>query len=163
MKKLIFAFGMIFTLTMLIMCEDNETDNIPTDKKITFVKTELGGCHGQLSDDLKSTFSEQVDTVIFTIENDTLDAYIGLNYICCAPFTTDKNISNDSITFILNDTCLDINQPCYCKCMCYYTWNFLFVDFEEKEYNFKIILNDPREEQPIILKEGIVDLSKNMT
>ena len=84
-----------------------------------------------------------------------------VNYICCAPFTSEAIISNDSIFMNLTDTCLYPYQSCYCRCMCYYTWDFLFVDFKEKEYYFKIILNDPREENPIILDEGFIDLSIN--
>ena len=59
----------------------------------------------------------------------------------------------------ITDTCSELGEPCYCWCMCYYTWDFLFVDYESKEYAFQVILNDPRKLVPIVLWEGKVDLS----
>ena len=152
MKNFILFIGTIFLILVLIECEE-------PDKNITYVRTELGGCNGQDFNDFKSAGEEQEDTVIFTIYKDTLDIYVGINYICCAPFTPESIISNDSIIMTLNDTCSNPYITCYCRCMCYYTFDFLFVDFEEKEYFFKIILNDPREENPTIFREGKIDLS----
>ena len=160
MKKLILTIGTIFIISVLIECE-KESDNDSSEKRITYVKTKSGGCNGQDFDDLRSVTDEQDDTVVFSTKNDTLDIYIGINYICCTPFISEANILNDSILMNLTDTCSNPYHSCYCRCMCYYTWDFLFVDFEEKKYYFKIILNDPREENPMIFKEGSVDLSIN--
>ena len=159
-KNFILAIGAICLLFILTECE-KETNNNSSDKIITYLKTESGGCNGQIFDDLKSVSYEQEDTIVFSINNDTLNVFVGVNYICCAPFTSEAIISNDSIFMNLTDTCLYPYQSCYCRCICYYTWDFLFVDFKEKEYYFKIILNDPREENPIILDEGFIDLSIN--
>lgn len=158
MKRFIYTIGMILIIFILIKCE-KESDNDSSEQEITYVKTKSGGCNGQKFDDIRSVIDEQEDTVVFSIKNDTLDIYIGINYICCAPFISEANISNDSILINLTDTCPFPYQSCYCRCMCYYIWDFLFVDFEEKKYYFKIILNDPREENPIVFQEGSVEIS----
>ena len=151
---------MIFLIFVLVECE-KESDNHSVDKKITYVNTVSGGCNGQDFNDLKSIIEESEDKVVFTVKNDTLDTFVGINYICCTPFTSVAYTSNDSIIMTLTDTCSNPYHNCYCKCMCYYTWDFLFIDFEDQEYFFKIILNDPREEKPITFKEGKIDLSIN--
>lgn len=140
MKNLILVIGSFLLLFVLIHCEKDPDTVI--DDKIIFVKTESGGCNGQLFDDLKSTNEDQADTVKFSFGDDTLDIFVGLNYICCAPWETEVSISNDSIIMKLNDT-----------------WDFLLVDFEEKDYIFQIILDDPREENPIIFMEGTLAIS----
>jgi hypothetical protein len=159
MKKLLFITPIILLFLFLAMCE-KESESSPG--TIRFVKTEPGGCNLEDTDVLATrdgSLSEEQDTLLFTIINDTLDAFVGINYICCAPFASEAMISNDSIFIAISDTCSSPYQTCYCRCMCYYTWDFLFVDFEKKEYYFKIVLYDPREEDPIVFEEGILDLT----
>ena len=86
--------------------------------------------------------------------------FVGINYICCAPFDSETEIVGDTLKMNISDTCSNHSQSCYCKCNCYYTWDFQFIDFEKKEYDFIIFLNDPREDNTIIFKEGKIDLSK---
>jgi len=140
------------------MCE-KEKDNGP-DKNIGWFNTELSGCNGEDFENFKSLVIED-DTVIFRIINDTLDIFVGVNYICCAPFITTTSVSNDSLIMNITDTCNISDHSCYCLCSCYYIFDFLFVDFENKKYPFKIILNDPEKDSPVIFKEGILDLRIN--
>jgi hypothetical protein len=154
MKKIIFIFGTTILILGFLMCEKESTTN-----KIAYVKTQEGGCNGEDFSDLKSANEEQADTILFTIKNDTLDIYVGINYICCAPFTSSNRVTNDSIILTITDPCTESDASCYCWCMCYYTWDFLFVDYESKEYAFQVILIDPREEEPKVLWEGRVNLS----
>ena len=155
MKKILYALGIIILFSVLLMCE-KDPDNGPN-KKINWIKTELSGCNGEIFDNKKSLIVEE-DTVIFRIINDTLDVFVGVNYICCAPFITTTSISNDSLIMNITDTCNIADHSCYCRCICYYIFDFLFVDFENKKYPFKIILNDPGKDSPIIFEEGILDL-----
>ena len=159
MKRTVLIIGAFSIFLVLPVCE-KESDNHDVSGKISYIKTELGGCHGQYFDDLKSAKNDEKDTVIYKIKNDTLDIYVGLNYICCAPFTSEAFISNDTIHMVIRDTCPFPYQSCYCRCMCYYTWDFLFTGFENKEYYHIIMLHDPREEKPIMIKEGMIDLSR---
>jgi hypothetical protein len=153
MKNVFFTAGIILLFLVLTMCEKEAVN------KISFVKTELGGCNGEDFTGLKSANEEHADTILFTIKNDTLDIYVGINYICCTPFITTTRVTADSILMTITDPCTSADATCYCWCTCYYTWDFLFVDYESKEYAFQVILNDPHEEEPIILWQGKVDLS----
>ena len=127
------------------------------DHQIAYVKTKPGGCNNAAIRDLKSTIEEN-DTVIASILNDTLDLCVGINYVCCAPFTSETNIQNDSILITVHDTCSLPYQNCYCKCMCYYTWNFLFSNIQQKTYTYKVILINPGEENPIVFGEGKIEV-----
>ena len=141
-----------------IIDHDTGSDN---NSQINYVKTILGGCNNQDFEDLKSATLDYTDTVDFTIiGEDTLDVFVGMNYICCAPFISETDIMNDTLIMTLSDTCSFPYQSCYCRCMCYYTWDFQFTGFKEKEYKFIVKLNDPREENTIIFKQGVIDLSK---
>jgi hypothetical protein len=156
MKKIVFLPLIFAFVFILVKCEYH---NVVSDEKqqITFIKTNPGGCNNQ-GEDAAKRFLDENDTLIFNEEKDTLNVFVGLNYICCAPFTTETRVSNDSIFISIIDTCAIDIQSCYCKCMCYYTWDFLFSVTGEKKFWFEIILKDPREDRPINLIEGWVDL-----
>ena len=82
MKKLFFVFVPFF-LILLTHCE-KEVDSNPDDKKITYLRTNLGGCNNQDFDNLESATDDCTDTVeIEIINEDTLNLFIGMNYICC--------------------------------------------------------------------------------
>ena len=154
MKKSLFTILAFSIILMLSMCtkDSGETGEKPD---LTFIKALPGGCNGQDFDVMKSAMDEQ-DTLIFTVRDDTLDAFIGINYICCAPFVADTRISNDSIFMTISDTCPS-PYACYCRCMCYYSWNFLFTGMAEKEYYYQVTLNDPRQDGPQLLWKGTLE------
>ena len=120
-------------------------------------KTVPGGCN--LAFDLKRSGSE-VDTAIFTLENDTLDIFIGLNFACCTPFNASLTTKSDSIIITATDIC-PAQGTCYCHCICYYTWNFLLVDFAEKVYDYKVLFKSTLNEGPVIIQEGKITISGN--
>lgn len=157
MKKSLFVITGIIIIMILVMCEKGSENSEPED--LFFIKTELGGCHETDFSDLKSTDYDQSDTVMFAVKNDTLDIFIGVNYICCAPFTSQATISDNIITITINDICQINEGLCYCRCMCYYTWNFVFSNFQDKDYHYKIILNDPQQESPVLIEEGNLSLN----
>jgi hypothetical protein len=153
MKKLTGISGIIFILIAFSNCEKEPNDTV----KLSLVKTTPGGCNNQKSAYLMNPAGEQPDTVIFSVRKDTLDVFVGLNYICCAPFNTASTFRNDSIIINITDTCPAPYQSCYCKCMCYYTWDFLFADYQGQKYGYKVILKDPRQKDPILIKEGRIN------
>jgi len=139
------------------------TGEIETNSQIRPVNTILGGCNNQDFDNIKSATEDYKDTVDFDLINsDTLNVFVGINYICCAPFDTETEIVNDTLIMTINDTCSDPYHSCYCRCMCYYTWDFQYVDFENKEYFYIVKLNDPREDNTLIFKQGVIDLINNL-
>lgn len=150
--KLLFA-ALVMTFLVLVQCEKESAIYL------THIKTEAGGCNNEDFSDMKSAHETAEDTLLFSIIHDTLDIYVGINYICCAPFETLTQITSDSILITLTDVCSIDIELCYCRCMCYYTWDFLYVNYENKKYAFKVTLIDPRQSQPTVLWEGTVDLS----
>ena len=153
MRKQIYLLGILVIAIFLTISCTKESANDNPSKNIAFLTTEPGGCNLGDFESLKSTDVEYQDTVMVSFRFDTLDIQVGINYICCANFESDVDVSNDSIIMTVTDMCPNPYQDCYCRCMCYYTWDFLFNDFEQKEYNIKVILNDPRQEEPIIFRE----------
>jgi len=152
MKGRLLVFCSMAVLLMLAMCTKDSNDP-PETKTITFVNTNPGGCNGVGFGQMKSMLEEK-DTIYFKLSNDSLDGFVGINYICCAPFESETQISGDSIFMTVRDTCPAPYFACYCKCMCYYTWDFLFTDVEDKDYYYRLTLDSPLEEGPRVLWEG---------
>jgi hypothetical protein len=155
MKRTIYLMAIIITPIVIMQCEKDAQEILPVNN----VNTILGGCNGQSFDDLKSIGIDENDTLQLFIRNDTLHVFTGINYICCAPFETSFSQSGDSLFFTMSDTCPLPYDDCYCRCMCYYTFDFLLTGFEKREYYLRIILNDPRQDKPTVFREGTVNIS----
>ena len=155
MKNTTYILSIVVLSVLILQCEKDEKENLPVD----YIKTILGGCNGQLFDDLKNTEVEENDTLQFFIKNDTLNVFVGINYICCAPFETGFSQSADSLFFNITDTCHITSGSCYCRCMCFYTFDYLLTGFEKKQYYFRITIADPRQDESYVFREGTVDIS----
>ncbi len=153
MKKISFS-AFIFISCLLFFCDKEPDENsIPG-----YVGSVLGGCNGQKSLSLKGTGTEK-DTVYYFLKKDTLHVFAGLNYTCCSPFETSATITGESISMDIKDKCTNLSL-CYCKCICYYTFDLRFTGIEKKKYSYKIMLTDPRQSGPVVFREGYIDLSK---
>jgi hypothetical protein len=157
MKKLIFTLLVLLIIFTAVSCEDH-TKKEPA--LIEFISVQPGGCNsGIRNTEIKSTLLDEPDTLYFSAFGDTLHAFIGINYICCAPFATNADFNNDTIFISITDTC-DLTQGnCYCRCICYYTWNFMFKPLEAKTYNYLITLYDPVSEETMIFRKGSVSIN----
>jgi hypothetical protein len=156
MKPTVFLSFLIASAVLLASCSQDDGDS---GAGLTLTKTIPGGCNTMKSGILKSAPAEERDTVIFSLRKDTLVMFTGINYICCAPFQTKTELKNDSLIVTLTDTCDFPKENCYCKCMCYYTWEFLFTGFQsEKKLGYKVILDDPRQKEPVVILQGPVKL-----
>ncbi len=58
------------------------------------------------------------------------------------------------------DSCNDVSD-CYARCMCDYTFDFVFKHQETINQKYKIILVDPRKENSTIISEGIIANNTN--
>jgi len=103
-----------------------------------FVSIEYGGCYGQTDfSDLQR--DNENDTIIFNFQNDTLKVRVGINYICCSVLDATQIVDNNNILLTITD-----NTPSpedYCKCECYYTFDYYFTDLSEKSYVINVILD----------------------
>lgn len=156
MKPLKMIIIPILIVLFFTGCE-NSPAVLPEANDLQYFKTNPGGCNNEDFSDLKSATIEN-DTVYFSVVNDTLNLFTGLNYICCAPFVSSVSVVNDSIFVSITDTCNEEDLNCYCRCNCYYTWNFMFGNFSGKSYFLKIKLVDPRQDSPITIFEGLKEI-----
>lgn len=147
---------LLFFLLLGLTCCNRETDD---SVELRLAGTIPGGCNNLNSDGLKQAMADEQDTVNFSMRKDTLVMFTGINYVCCAPFSTAGTIRNDSLVITIDDRCNVPQENCYCKCMCYYTWEFLFTGFQQgKIKGFKVILDDPRQKEPFLLMQGSMKL-----
>ena len=119
---------------------------------ILHVKTVLGGCNTDSGFRSESNDSQE-DEVIISSSTDSVCVFVGLNYICAAPFETKCIIQNDTIKMYITDICGDFSV-CYAKCLCYYTFDFQFARKGEINYKYIVELVSPLEGKSKILSEG---------
>jgi len=163
MKNYSLFIGLVTAALLLAYCEKDNTAK----STLRYVETTLGGCNGDdRSKSGKTVYSETLDilddrdTVMFSIESDTLNAFVGVNYLCCTPFVSSCEMVKDTIVMTVKDNCTNI-AACYCKCMCYYTFNFRFVDFESKaHFYYKVLLYDPKQNKTSIFSRGEINIGK---
>jgi hypothetical protein len=109
-----------------------------------------GGCAGQFEMpaavldrwDSGDPYGES-DTLIVAWD-DSLEIFLGLNYICCAPFVAEHEVVQDTLVLAVRDTCPDPNAFCYCRCMCTYTFTWKFAGGGEDLRHLRVELYDPR-------------------
>jgi len=141
--------GVVFTSCNTEKAEPEEDEPAV----LQYVKTELGGCNIQSA--LKSDDTEtKDDIVLITVSDESVHVFVGLNYICkSVPFETQYDLIDDVICMSIIDTC---NDGCYQRCMCYYTFDFVFKRQGTVNQKYKILLIDPREKNPIVISEGTI-------
>jgi hypothetical protein len=123
--------------------------------KLNHVGTLYGGCNNSIE---KSSVPEgENDTVILSIENDTLNIQVGVYYTCCALFEGKSENIDDTLQITVSDICTT-DDTCYCKCMCYYTFTFRYTGFKAGDYRCKVQLWDALEKKYIILFEGVITI-----
>ncbi|MFC1620378.1 hypothetical protein ACFL45_10585 [Candidatus Neomarinimicrobiota bacterium] len=140
----LFLTLLVFT-TLIVAC-NTSTSSDP--EPLRFHEVVYGGCARifnmpvpELSaSPIPVSFDEGPDTLIVTW-NDSLKIFLGLNYICCAPFVIGHEILQDTLVLAVRDTCV---LSCYCDCICYYTFTWKFEGGAEEIGNLRVELFDPR-------------------
>lgn len=157
-KKINLILILLYLSFYILGCSKESNDSAET--AISYLKSELGGCNKKLVENIEQDVSKN-DTIIISLSNDTLSIFAGLNYICCAPFITNCEIHNDSILINISDTCSNPYTSCYCRCNCYYTFDFMYNGISNRKYFWQIILSDPSEDNDRIFKEGYIEIRNN--
>ena len=141
MKKL-FILLIIVGVSFNISCNKINENKVP----ITYIATILGGCNNERN------YGEENDTVAISVIDNNIHVFVGKNYTCGAPFETQCEVIYDTVFMYIIDTCKNILE-CYERCICYYTFDFIFKQGELNQ-EYKIILIDPRKETPEIIEEN---------
>ena len=143
-------------ITVFLGCDSDNAES--KNENLQYVLTELGGCNRKSA--MKSGDSDTEegndDKIIISVLEESVHVFVGLNYICCAPFETNCETIDDAIIMYIIDTCINPYAECYCRCMCYYTFDFVFTHQGQFNQKYKVLLIDPREEEPVIIYEGII-------
>jgi len=124
---------------------------------IWHVKAELGGCNlGLRSNEAGSINSTMnTDTVIITISENLVNVFVGFTYTCkSVPFETQVDIIDDIMHIHIIDTCRAPNKGCYQRCVCNYTFDFVFNYQGELYQKYRIIVTDAQKETLFIISEG---------
>jgi hypothetical protein len=156
MNKTMSVFLFLTIAFILYKCKSEQDEG----GTISHSRTIPGGCN---TEQLKSagTATTGSDSLKIFIKNDTLHVFVGLNYTCCSPFETKTEIFSDSVVMQINDKCQNLSS-CYCKCMCYYTFDFQYTNWSGKKFYYKILLNDPRQSNTKKLFEGWIDNGRKL-
>ena len=157
-KISILTLLIVIPLCQLISCQGDitTTDQI-NENKLLYIDTRYGGCNGiTVFDKTALAKYERNDTVYYAIRKDTLAIFIGLNYICCAPFRVQASQEEGQYRILVKDTCRVPYESCYCRCMCYYEFTVNFVHYQPGEYHLSIYLYDPREGQERLIRELVI-------
>ena len=157
MKKL---FLLLLVICLIeTACETNETSN----ENLLYEKTELGGCNNITTSTTRSGNSKAEtfdnDTIIITVAKESVQVFVGINYTCkCVPFETRYETTDNVMCMYIIDLCNDNSENCYYRCSCYYTFNFIFKRERTVKLNqkYKVLLIDPRKEDPVLISEGVI-------
>ena len=160
LRKVVAITIYLAVVTVIASCD---SDNVESkNKNLQYVQTELGGCNRNST--LKSGESETEegndDKIVISVFEESVHVFVGRNYICCAPFETKCEAIDGVIIMSIIDTCENPYTDCYCRCMCYYTFDFVFTHQGKFNQKYKVLLIDPREEEPLIISEGIITENK---
>ena len=131
---------------------------------LKYEKTELGGCNLKSSSFLKSDHSdddpERGNIINISVKTDTVQIFIGLNYVCRGflfetkyePFETKIEMIDHVLYMYL------IAKGSGSRCMCYYTFDFIFKRESDAKLNqkYKILLIDEQFEKDVIISEGVI-------
>ena len=149
-SKIILLAGFLLIITS---CQVENVHN--SNNTFKHLKTDYGGCNNKKILDIDTVITQN-DTVFSSFKNDTLLMTVGLNYICCASFSTICNFQKDSIIITITDNCPYPYDDCYCRCNCYYIFDFYFGNYDFKEHPYRVLLYDPRVGEIKIFKEGLI-------
>jgi hypothetical protein len=155
MKNTIHALlSIFFSVAILVGCNNGEPDKKP----ILLVGLEKGGCNND-QEKSSSYLRNLSDSIMFWTTGDTLVAIVTINYTCCTRFDALFELKNDSLLFNVNDACIE-SDHCYCKCMCYYTFQFKLINIDEEKYCYKFTLYNAQADKYSVVEKGSIDLSE---
>ncbi|MDR0505206.1 MAG: hypothetical protein LBH32_00070, partial [Dysgonamonadaceae bacterium] len=109
------------------------------EKEVRFVLVTYGGCNGQSEfspAQRSSSMDVKNDTVFFDFQNDTLKVSVGINYICCSSFEATQNVEGEKISLLITETTPSPEE--YCRCDCYYTFDYYFTDLSKQTYEINV-------------------------
>ena len=131
---------------------------------LQYVRTEFGGCNNP--DNVESIDADfaprsgklQKAAPDITISEDSVNVFLSFLYTCKnAPFETQVEIRDDIMYVYIIDLCSIYPEDyCYLRCVCNYTFDFVFTHNGEINQKYKIVIIDPRVANPYTIAEGTI-------
>lgn len=146
LTKVMSAF--LLALSMSGCVDDGKLDSDVDE--LRHVRTILGGCDTDIS--LQRNSSDNVSVSIHTFE-DSIRVLIELNYNCGAPFEAHYAISKNIVRMYITDAC-DDGFDCYYRCKCDYTFEYLFTQKGDADYQYVVELMSPLVGQSGVIAVG---------
>lgn len=135
MKKYILfpALLLMMTLVALVGCKTVQP-------KAKLIDIKYTGCNGQRDvAESHMTDEEQPDGMTYSFIGDSLLLEVYINYICCAKFEATQKVEGDKITLMITETTASPDD--YCRCMCFYTFEFSYSDMSYDSYTVEVIFD----------------------
>lgn len=137
MKKNILFPALLLMMAIMVSCQSEPP-------KANFIDIKYTGCNipgNHISErDMSGRYmpeKEQPDGLTYTISGDSLNMTVGINYICCAKFKATQKVEGNEITLMIKETTKSPSE--YCKCMCYYTFDFYYNNLSEDNYTVNVV------------------------
>jgi len=103
-----------------------------------------------MSDEVRDDGEYQNDTIMFAMVNDTLKVTVGINYTCCSSMSAnDVLVDGTNVTLTISDVTKNPDQ--YCRCDCYYVFEYFFTDTDKERYTFNLFFDSPFDEKDVHL------------
>ena len=156
-KKLLVAGLTLAVLVFgMVGCADKSVSN---SGGMRYVGVELGGCN--IAEAVQRSNEPQAmnDTVVVNVSEKSARVSVQLNYTCkSTPFDTRYEEKDGIMYMYIIDTCGDTSETsdCYQRCTCCYTFDFNFNGQKTLNQQYRVVLTDPRQDQPIIFSEGVM-------
>jgi len=154
-NKIYFSASFILCLFIFINCNEiREQQN----NEAEFLHTDYLGCNQE--SDIEENLYRDIssgDTLYYHIHNDTLSVNIGLNYLCCTPFSVMPSTTENSFDIFIIDDCDISQESCYCKCYCLYEFVINFGNYTPGEYELNVHLRDPHQDEDLLLYSIIIE------
>ena len=156
-KKLLVAGLTLAVLVFgMVGCADKSVSN---SGGMRYVGVELGGCN--IAEAVQRSNEPQAmnDTVVVNVSEKSARVSVQLNYTCkSTPFDTRYEEKDGVMYMYIIDTCGDTSETsdCYQRCTCCYTFDFNFNGQKTFNQQYRVVLTDPRQDQPIIFSEGVM-------
>lgn len=139
MKTYILITLAVFSAAILSCQKDNNKSAIKYDS------VTKGGCFSKIAISPVSLN----DTVIFSIENDTLNMFVGLHYNCCGKLVESVKTDGNLIVVNITDT-----TTVACRCFCQFTWNFKLTNYTLSKIQYQVNLKSFNKDTFIPVMEG---------
>ncbi|MGE5480697.1 MAG: hypothetical protein ACM3U1_09765 [Chloroflexota bacterium] len=155
MRNLLNICAALGLVLIFLACKETGDDGYPV-PGIKYLNVDKGGCNN--GPDYRSGLESFTnDTAFYFLQGKILKVFVGINYACCAPFATACSVEGGKIVMRINDTCAPPYE-CYCRCMCYYSFEFNFTDMTKKEYPYEVWLFNPRVGSEKLFRKGVIIL-----